>query len=51
MKNSKYKVLLITIKYSPWILAGIYFLGTILMYFGYIVHYFLDLDLLEYFHL
>lgn len=34
MKNSKYKVLLITIKYSPWILAGIYFLGTILMYFG-----------------
>lgn len=34
MKNSKYKALLITIKYSSWLLAGIYFLGTILMYFG-----------------
>ena len=32
MKNSKYKLLLITIKYFPWILAFIYLLGTILLY-------------------
>ena len=32
MKNHKYKLLLITIKYFPWILAALYFIGSILMY-------------------
>ncbi len=34
MNNYKYKLLLITIKYSTWIEASFYLLGTILLYFG-----------------
>ena len=34
MKHSKYKFLLIFVKYSPWLLGFIYFLGSILLYFN-----------------
>ena len=34
MRNHRYKILLLIIKYAPWIQASVYFLGTILMYFG-----------------
>ena len=34
MKNWKYKLLLISIKYSTWFLGTLYFIGSILLYFG-----------------
>ena len=34
MRNTKYKILLIFIKYSTWLLALFYFIGTILLYFN-----------------
>lgn len=34
MKNRTHKLLLIFIKYSTWFLAGFYFIGMILLYFG-----------------
>lgn len=34
MKNKQYKILLILIKYTPWFLGSLYFIGTILSYFN-----------------